>query len=204
MKRNILFFAMLFASMAFAQNVGIGTQTPERELDVNGNLRVKDAEDVSLNENYDQVMVLNGSNGDVDYMDKSNFGPFKGKDKFNSRIVPIADNNKITTEVTIGCLSIRFDKRSGVDGQIQYKTCRDEKVIYANDSQSRGAGYLDEHRTKDVKAGEWNNATLYNFKLGVKYEGIFALFNSTTMYKVDVASPLGKDIAISVNQILAQ
>lgn len=63
-KYSITVLLILLTSSVFSQ-VGINTETPNRTLDVNGNLKVRTLTDQSNNAAYDRVLVTN-STGEVD------------------------------------------------------------------------------------------------------------------------------------------
>lgn len=202
--KKIIALALLTVSTAiFSQTgkVGINTKTPLRTLHVQGNMRIKDTDNKNLDPNYSQVLIQNPSNGFVDHANKSNYGPFQGANTANQRTVPIDGNTYLTSETTLGCLSIRYRKDSNIDGQIQMKTCQDEWVTDADDTM-RGGGYLDSYGRYATTKDTWKNVILYNFNGGLAtYQGIFGLFYSNTMYKVNVSSGDGANISISIQQL---
>lgn len=69
MKRNILIFAFSIAiTNIYSQKVGIGTTSPERTLDINGNLKVEKTTDKTDNTEYRFLLAANKNNGDIDYI----------------------------------------------------------------------------------------------------------------------------------------
>ncbi|WPO83731.1 hypothetical protein SD427_05215 [Chryseobacterium sp. JJR-5R] len=57
----------LFFAATLNSQVGIGTTTPTRTLDVNGSFRLRTTSDEATNTNYARVLVQNSNTGDVDY-----------------------------------------------------------------------------------------------------------------------------------------
>lgn len=89
---KLTLFSLVFTvAFSFAQ-VGINTTDPQRDLDVNGGLRIRSASDVNADTTYDRVLLMDsdGANteGNVDY---------NSIDDFRSKII---DFSKLTvTEI---------------------------------------------------------------------------------------------------------
>jgi len=53
-------------TIAYGQGgVGINTESPERSLDVNGNMRVTDFQNKTNDDNFKEILISN-NNGDID------------------------------------------------------------------------------------------------------------------------------------------
>ncbi|MDM1061787.1 hypothetical protein HXZ62_04295 [Empedobacter falsenii] len=81
MKTILVSLATLLSTTTMFAQVGINTDTPQRTLDVNGNLRIRTLSDKSQTLSYNKILVIN-NNGDVDYINKSDLKPIG--DEFTS------------------------------------------------------------------------------------------------------------------------
>lgn len=70
MKYYITSILTLFLSLSTQAQVGIKTETPERTVDVNGNLRVTTLQDKKDDKTYDNIVIANSA-GDIDKQHKS-------------------------------------------------------------------------------------------------------------------------------------
>lgn len=66
MKKNIFFILSILSLTIHAQNVGINTTEPKRNLDINGNLKVSVMSDKSNLEEYSELLVAEKDNGNID------------------------------------------------------------------------------------------------------------------------------------------
>lgn len=70
MYKKFLTIGFAFLSiLSTAQNVGINTNTPQRRLDINGNLKVTKLADKSKDANSSFLLAADRTNGNVDYID---------------------------------------------------------------------------------------------------------------------------------------
>lgn len=103
----LLTISILLTSILNAQ-VGIKTEEPTRDLDVNGSLRTRTIEDKSADINYDRVLIAD-SNGNVDYVPKSQLRqPYA--ELFNLSSLPAVTINNNTTASTISTQTITLQK----------------------------------------------------------------------------------------------
>lgn len=114
MKIKFLLLCLLVHAIFFGQigKVGINTVTPTRNLDVNGNVRIRSLADKKDSTNvYDRVLVGN-SQGDVDFVPITKFDvetPTIKTIKFVVKKVAIPSTYSYLTEaVDIGNISVRY------------------------------------------------------------------------------------------------
>ena len=117
---------LLLSTTMFAQ-VGINTSTPQRMLDVVGNVRLRNLVDKSETPAYNKILVVN-NNGDIDYINKSDLRP--AGDEFTSD-KQVLNNIYTTTDaraddtkfVSCGEFDFAFRNRTprGTNLNIQYR-----------------------------------------------------------------------------------
>lgn len=93
MKKYNLLAGLLVSGLAFAQtgNVGIGTQTPTRNLHIEGDLRIRNLENKAADATYTRVLAVDNS-GNIDYINKSSLLP-----DMTGEIQKTVINNEYTT-----------------------------------------------------------------------------------------------------------
>lgn len=122
MKKKYFFPLILISGLAFSQTgkVGIGTTTPERTLDIAGNLKVSNLEDSSNKNTYDKILVAN-SNGNVDYILKKDLLPtdFTPNKEVHNAIynMPVGEGNPAKI---VKCGKFKFRFNSGSTSNIQF------------------------------------------------------------------------------------
>lgn len=68
--KNLIYMLVLLVSSNVLSQVGVNTQNPTRDLDINGNLRIANTTLKTEESNYNKVLVTD-KNGNVDYWDKN-------------------------------------------------------------------------------------------------------------------------------------
>lgn len=104
-KYTILTF-ILISSKFFAQNIGIGTTTPTRNLDINGNLKVTKTADKTNDTNFKYLLATDKNTGNLDFITIPALDQNESKNVEISRNIYI-QNSPLDSE-TCSCGEISF------------------------------------------------------------------------------------------------
>ena len=129
MKKIILYILFLYPILSFSQ-VGIGTETPTRTLDINGNLRIRELDNKTTSGDASYSHLLSAKDDDKDASNNiiSKHGEL-GKVSFTSLLQSSSNNLEVkrviyqgdvdkTQECSCGILSIFLDQSAATSQQI--------------------------------------------------------------------------------------
>lgn len=106
--KKVLIILFSSASLILYCQVGIGTTTPTRSLDIDGNLRVRVLTDKSTDNTYNKVIVSN-VNGDLDSWDKASLkNTIKELAVENKKIVYFSSSPNVGSIMSCGKMQYRF------------------------------------------------------------------------------------------------
>lgn len=99
----------LISAFYASQNVGIGTNAPSRNLDINGDFRVRTLTDKSTDATYNNVIVSN-SNGELDKWDKASMlNTIQQLALENKKLTYVSNSPNVGNSVDCGKFSFRFN-----------------------------------------------------------------------------------------------
>ena len=134
MKAILVSLVTLLSTTTMFAQVGIGINSPQRTLDVNGNIRIRTLDDKSQTLYYDKILVVN-NNGDIDYISKGDLKPIGDEFTSDKQVL----NNIYTTTngsaddtkfVTCGKFDFAFrNVASNTNIQFRLKTAPASNVI---------------------------------------------------------------------------
>jgi len=179
MKNSLYILTFLISSFGFSQ-VGINTENPTRDLDINGDLRVKTTTNKSADTKYTKVLVTD-KDGNIDYWDKSKLLtitkeiPVETKKLYFSNA---PDPNKI---VACGKLDIRFSLSSGT--QVNSNGDNIRAQIRLNSTADKNSEQVYYFYTEKVNKNEDN----FNNQVGTATSSTFdkTIYTSIGNYKLN-------------------
>ncbi|MDM1549791.1 hypothetical protein [Empedobacter falsenii] len=113
MKHIIYTIIFFMQTIAYGQGgVGINTESPERSLDVNGNMRVTDFQNKTNDDNFKEILISN-NNGDIDKQSKSSIFQSTEQQVEQQRAIYYSNNGgDITKEARCGKYSFAIDNNN--------------------------------------------------------------------------------------------
>lgn len=114
-----------------AQNVGIKTQSPERNLDVNGNLKVSTLTNKTSDGLYRKILTANVDNGDVDYISFPSINQNEIRNVEISRSIYLGSTPNNSKECSCGDITFYLNTNNTA-----YFKLRNTKVFTSNNSAS--------------------------------------------------------------------
>lgn len=107
--KKLLLISILYTGLFSAQNVGIGTDTPTRKLDVNGDLRIRSANVVTGNTNYNRIIAADKNTGNVDYVTVSSIPQDETNNVEVKRSIYLATTPITANECNCGDMTFRLN-----------------------------------------------------------------------------------------------
>lgn len=147
--KKLLYINILISGLFYAQNVGVGTDSPTRKLDVNGDLRIRSAASVTGDNNYNRIITANKDTGDIDYITVSSIPQDEKNNVEVKRIIYLATAPVTANECNCGDMTFRLNN----NGTPEFKL--NSTTIFLTNSNIT---------TFDLGYGikRWTNAT-YNY-----------------------------------------
>ena len=119
MKKLIIFFTVGYSVLIFSQ-VGIGTLSPDKTLDINGDLRVVTTVDKSNDTQYNKILVANAS-GEVGAWTKDGIrDQIESVFLENKKVIVFSNTPDINRTMDCGKLEFRFN--TGPEPQMRLAT----------------------------------------------------------------------------------
>src|SRR6218665_2368195 len=119
MKKLIIFFTVGYSVLIFSQ-VGIGTLSPDKTLDINGDLRVVTTVDKSNDTQYNKILVANAS-GEVGAWTKDGIrDQIESVFLENKKVIVFSNTPNINRTMDCGKLEFRFN--TGPEPQMRLAT----------------------------------------------------------------------------------
>ena len=108
MKKHLTFLLLTISITIFGQNVGINTADPKRNLEINGNLKIRNLEDKSNNSDFTHLLVID-SQGNVDKIQI----PALEQNEINNvevtRTIYLQNEADVNKECSCGDITIRLN-----------------------------------------------------------------------------------------------
>ncbi|WP_300675396.1 hypothetical protein [Soonwooa sp.] len=131
MKKKFLTISFAALSiLSLAQNVGINTNTPQRRLDINGNLKVTRLADKSKDMNSGFLLAADRNTGNVDFIDINALQQTSRNNMEVGRSIYNAAAPDINKECSCGEIVLRFN---GTNAEFKLKS---EEVFTSNNNAS--------------------------------------------------------------------
>ncbi|WP_312768118.1 hypothetical protein [Epilithonimonas sp.] len=201
--KKIISVILVGCSVLVFSQVGIGTASPEKTLDVNGNLRVATITDKSNDSQYNQIMVANAS-GEIGIVPKE-IVKEKIESVFleNKKVVVFSNAPDTDRVMQCGKFELRFN--TGPEPQFRLSTAPSSNVIvYFNRIHKENSGansfYGDNTVTTNIAAefdvaNNWvsldNSGRIYNTlnEIYITYPGDNNLYRVTLLPRIMRTTP---------------
>lgn len=163
MKKIFITYSLLLFCFYTAQtgNVGISTDSPSRNLDVNGNIRVRTLTNESTNPSYNNVIVAN-SNGELEKWDKTNIMALVGGYVIETKKIAYSSNGPNINN-TVACGKFEFRFNTGSIPQIRLVTPATATIYFTrikkSNNTSSGANLVASNNSINYTAANnvWSN-----------------------------------------------
>lgn len=193
--KKITYLLLLASFVSFAQEkrVGINTQEPQRTLDANANLRIRQTELIPENERTHRgVLMRDKNNGNVDEIPLSAFQSYSSNTESLNKVIELdaAEADLLReSEGSIGCLAIRARRQDAGSVVLQIKSLCG-KIQYSRKSRywaTPGApsGYFN-FVYKSAEDNTWNDLDIINYNTNVIVSSQLGYFSFTDKTKTGI------------------
>ncbi|MFV0223420.1 hypothetical protein OBK16_13385 [Empedobacter falsenii] len=182
MKKLIYTAILLLQTITYGQGgVGINTESPERSLDVNGNMRVTVFQNKTNDDNFKEILISN-NNGDIDRQSKSSIFQSTEQQVEQQRAIYYSNNGgDVTKEARCGKFSFAINKENialikliikpSKNTYVNYGLRRLERRVKLVGGHSANTGNGDYYYTNESRSFTTENWNVYQpiFKYPTQY-----------------------------------